>query len=637
MHSTSLDSRVLVVGLFAPYTVTFDDNLSSDLSASPPSATSSSSPTSLPSIVPTGTSILHSRAFLQGRRSSVHRSAVHPLDRDSQKHSLRRSSYSRRSIESFELQSRAVNNGETSHVQPINPRRNPAIHVVSLEPHNEREETNSAGNGNDVRAMHPPQRRSGPVPRDHAIGNGSSGIDSMDASAQLAHRLDRAAGINTPPPTSLNYSRQETLDQLPRQARCSGGDPIIAPPNQHRRSPPFTSSFGSTWGKMYGTEKSGPFVVEQLNISNIGLFNAVNSSLDIISERIWVGTPGVPTETWSSERRAEISATLLDEFETVPIYVNNLDLERHYNLFCKQLLWPLFHYIPPEMPKWHGWERCAYEAAVAVSQQFADQIAKFYRPGDVIWVNDYHLMLLPQMLRQRLPSAKIGFFMHIPFPSSEILRCLHVRKQLLNGILAADVIGFQTFSYSRHFIQTCQRVLGLEGLPGGLIAGDRTVTVGQFPIGLDPLTLAQKRDSPEVRELIRFLESKYRGKKLIVGRDKLDYVKGVRQKLLAFEMFLDKFPEHRENTIMIQVALTTAEHNETQVAVIDVVSRINAKYGSIQHQPVVFLHQDIQYSHYLALLSVADALLVTSLRDGMNLTSHEYVLCQNHKHSPLIM
>ena len=145
------------------------------------------------------------------------------------------------------------------------------------------------------------------------------------------------------------------------------------------------------------------------------------------------------------------------------------------------------------------------------------------------------------------------------------------------------------------------------------------------------------RDSLEVNELSKFLAGKYAGKKLIVGRDKLDYVKGVRQKMLAYEMFLDQYPERRTDTILVQVALTTAEHNETHVAVTDVVSRINAKYGSIEHQPVVFLHQDIQHSHYLALLSVADVMMITSLRDGMNLTSHEYVLCQVKKHSPLIM
>ncbi|KAJ1724288.1 Trehalose-6-P synthase/phosphatase complex subunit [Coemansia erecta] len=380
------------------------------------------------------------------------------------------------------------------------------------------------------------------------------------------------------------------------------------------------------------------FIVEHLNVGNIGLFNAVNASLDLFAERIWVGELGISTDGWSDERKEAVSNKLLDEFETMPVFVSDKEFEGHYGRFSKQLIWPAFHYIMPEMPQWHGWEKSAYEASLATCQRFADRIAEIYREGDIIWVNDYHLMLLPKLIRELLPEAHIGFFLHIPFPSSEIFRCLHVRRELLEGMLGADVVGLQTFSYKRHFVHTVKRVLGLEGSPSGLVLQDgRHVVVGQYAMGLDPTGVEEKWSNASVGELIEFLNEKYAGKYLLVGRDKLDHVKGVRQKLLGYEAFLNENPEFVSKTVLIQIALTTAEHNELQVQVMDVVNRINSKFGTIEHQPVVFFHKDIPYSHYLALLSTADAMVITSLRDGMNLTSHEFVLCQREKNSPLIL
>ncbi|KAI8326285.1 glycosyl transferase, partial [Martensiomyces pterosporus] len=378
--------------------------------------------------------------------------------------------------------------------------------------------------------------------------------------------------------------------------------------------------------------------VEHLNVGNIGLFNAVNASLDLFAERVWIGELGISTDGWTEERKTAVSNRLLDEFETLPVFVSDKEFEGHYSRFSKQLLWPAFHYIMPEMPQWHGWEKSAYDAAMATCQRFADRIVEFYREGDIIWINDYHLMLLPALIRGRLPEAKIGFFLHIPFPSSEIFRCLHVRRELLEGMLGADVVGLQTFSYKRHFIQTAKRVLGVEGSPSGVVLENGPVVVGQYAMGLDPAGVEEKwQVSQQEPELIEFLKEKYAGNYLLVGRDKLDHVKGVRQKLLGYERFLADNPEFAAKTVLIQIALTTAEHNELQVQVMDVVNRINSKFGNIEHQPVVFFHKDIPYSHYLALLSTADAMMITSLRDGMNLTSHEYVLCQREKRSPLIL
>lgn len=278
----------------------------------------------------------------------------------------------------------------------------------------------------------------------------------------------------------------------------------------------------------------------------------------------------------------------------------------------------------------------------------------------IVWINDYHLMLVPGLIREKIPNATIGFFLHIPFPSSELFRCLprndkHLflhqlimtnfsffffslaRKQLLEAMLQSDVIGFQTYSFARHFLQTCARILSVDATPSGIQLDTHYCSVGIHPIGIDINALNKKISDPLVTQWVSKLKEKYADKKLIVARDKLDYIKGVRQKLLAFEQFLTRHPEWRGEVVLIQIALSTSEQNELRAHISDVVSRVNSKFSNISYQPIVFLHQDISFSQYLALLTCADACLLTPLRDGMNLTSHEYIVCQRETHNPLIL
>ncbi|TFY74670.1 hypothetical protein EWM64_g9341, partial [Hericium alpestre] len=242
------------------------------------------------------------------------------------------------------------------------------------------------------------------------------------------------------------------------------------------------------------------------------------------------------------------------------------------------------------------------------------------------------------MVREKLPNAIIGFFMHVAFPSSEIFRCLSVREALLRGVLSADLIGFQTANYARHFRQTVARILVLETLPKGIQVDDHFVDVAVFPMGIDVKTLTEKKREPEVSHWVQVLTERYQGVKLVVGRDKLDEVQGVRHKLLAFEAFLDKHPEFHQKVVLIQVALQTTEENEAHGGVTDVVARINSRFSTLTYQPVVFLHtEDMSFAQYLALLTVADAFLVTSMREGMALRTHEFVECQEERHRPLIL
>ena len=372
---------------------------------------------------------------------------------------------------------------------------------------------------------------------------------------------------------------------------------------------------------------------------NGGLRNAVASVSDRLRRKLWVGVLGTPTDKFNKSLREDINYRMRIEANCLPVWVPDAEFTKCYDEFCHQVLWPCLHYAVPDAPKTkYFYESASWAQYVAVNQKFANAIVANYEDGDIIWVNDYHLMLLPQMLRAKLPNASIGFFMHVAFPSSEIFRCLSVREKLLNGMLAADLIGFQTANYARHFRQTVSRILTLEALPKGIQTSERFVDVAVFPMGIDVKSLTLKRREPEVAEWVKLLRDRYAGMKMIVGRDKLDEIAGMRHKIRAFEHFLERYPEFQGKVVLIQVALSTTEENELQGNVIDLVGRINSKFSTLTYQPIVFLHtDDLTFSQYLALLTVADAFLVTSIREGMALRTHEFVECQEGRARPLIL
>ncbi|KAI7820144.1 glycosyltransferase family 20-domain-containing protein [Gamsiella multidivaricata] len=482
-------------------------------------------------------------------------------------------------------------------------------------------------------------------------------------------RLSLQQRNSTPPPSILSQppENQENLfpEATPRpslnqpRSRALRTDDIHRPHHHHHHQQQSlsldTHTSSATASLSQGGSSSGAaaescsatnppkvftdtqWTVEKSYGGNIGLQNAVNSIEGQLSKRIWIGTLGMATDSLTDRTRGDIKAELALNHSSIPVFVNDQDFEGHYHQFCKQVLWPIFHYVLPDNLRSKGYEDGSWKHYVAVNRAFADTIVENYMQGDTIWVNDYHLMLVPNMVRERLPDASIGFFLHIPFPSSEIFKCLHARKEVLEGLLGADLVGFQTYSFARHFLQTCSRLLAVETNPKGIQLENTAVNVGIFPIGIDTNNLNIKRQDPEVAKWVQVLREKYAGMKLIVARDKLDYIKGVRQKMLAFERFLNLYPEYQGKIVLIQVALSTSEQNEVQGQVSDVVTRINSKFSDLSYQPIVFLRQDITFSQYLGLLTVADLCLITSLRDGMNLTSHEYVVCQEENKNPLVL
>lgn len=286
--------------------------------------------------------------------------------------------------------------------------------------------------------------------------------------------------------------------------------------------------------------------IEPAPLGNGGLRNAVKAAEnDVLHEKTWVGTLGCPTDALEDHVRSDIAEKLEDDFESLTVYVNDDDFHGHYQLYSKTILWPVFHYQIPDNPKSKAYEDHSWVYYVKINQAFADRIAKNWKRGDVVWVHDYHLFLVPAMLRKLIPDAQIGFFLHVAFPSSEVFRCLAVRDQLLQGVLGADLVGFQTEEYCHHFLQTCSRILNVEATNDGIQLEDRFVNVGTFPIGIDPKLLTERRERSDVAEWINIINQKYGDKLLIVARDKLDHIRGVRQKLLAYELFLNMYPEWR--------------------------------------------------------------------------------------------
>ncbi|BGP32992.1 hypothetical protein JCM10296v2_004780 [Rhodotorula toruloides] len=324
----------------------------------------------------------------------------------------------------------------------------------------------------------------------------------------------------------------------------------------------------------------------------------------------------------------------------VPVWLDDGLHTRFYEGMCKEYLWPIFHYLslPDNISK--KTEQAAWDAYYETNLVYARKVASVYKPGDLIWIHDYHLLLVPQMLRDLLPnqSPTISLFLHCPFPSSEFFRCLPRREQLLDGMLGCNLVCFQTHSYARHFLSSCVRVNGYEARAGGVDVHGRVVHLAHCPIGIDVDNVEQDRNSPGVRPKIEALRRLYAGKKIIVGRDKLDPTKGVLPKLRAFERFLHDYPEWANKVVLMQVTSPSpGDSPALATKVSELVDQINGTYGSLEFQPVHHYHQTIERDEYFALLSVADLALVTSRRDGMNTTSMEYIICQAEAKGSLVV
>ncbi|KAF9696404.1 hypothetical protein EKO04_005362 [Ascochyta lentis] len=375
----------------------------------------------------------------------------------------------------------------------------------------------------------------------------------------------------------------------------------------------------------------------EMSMSSGGLVSGL-SGLSKTTTFQWYGWPGLEVP---EDEEAGLKDQLKSEYNAVPIMLDDELADRHYNGFSNAIMWPLFHYHPGEIT----FDESAWEGYTEANRLFAKAVAKDVQDNDMVWVHDYHLMLMPAMLREEIgntkKNVKIGFFLHTPFPSSEIYRILPVRNEILLGVLHCDLIGFHTYDYARHFLSSCSRILGLATTPNGVEFQGKVVTVGAFPIGIDPEKFDEGLQKPKVQERIAALEKKFQGVKLIVGVDRLDYIKGVPQKLHALEVFLTEHPEWIGKVVLVQVAVPSRqdveEYQNLRAVVNELVGRINGKFGTIEFMPIHFMHKSVSFDELIALYSVSDVCLVSSTRDGMNLVSYEYIATQEKRHGVMIL
>jgi trehalose 6-phosphate synthase/phosphatase len=368
------------------------------------------------------------------------------------------------------------------------------------------------------------------------------------------------------------------------------------------------------------TKKSGQLYFEH---SPGGVATAL-SSLPKSYERFWIGWPGITTEKLTNEDKDEITRRLADE-NCHPIFLSEKQIQNYYEGFANETIWPLFHYSPLRTV----YEDRYWQAYQQVNQTFCDEVIKIAKPGDRIWVHDYHLMLLPQLLHQSLTPAEIGFFLHIPFPSFELFRLLPWRLEILNGLLGADLIGFHTYDYVRHFLSSACRIVGLEHTLGKMSVGNRVVKVDAFPLGIDYEKYSQAPNDPVVKQEVNKIRKKVGDRKIVISVDRLDYTKGIIERLEAFDLFLSENPEYKGKVTMIMVAVPSRTRVEEYIALRrrleQLVGRVNGEHGTIGWVPVWYLYRFLPFKRLTALYHVADVALVTPLRDGMNLIAKEFI------------
>lgn len=380
------------------------------------------------------------------------------------------------------------------------------------------------------------------------------------------------------------------------------------------------------------TDADGNYRIER---SSGGLATALSHTHTDL-DSLWIGWPGDTFRSATSRRRVE--QLLRHEHRCVPVFLGTRTIQRYYYGFSNRALWPLFHFFQT----YFSYNEEEWEAYVHANRMFCDVVLAEARGDELIWVHDYHLFLLPAMLRQHLPDARIGFFLHTPFPSSEMYRVLPCREALVRGLLGSDLIGFQTFSYMQNFLWSAYRVLGIDAETGYLPFEGRQVAFEVHPIGIDPKQFLNAiHHDPSTAEILAHLDESVGPRKVILGMDRLDYSKGIPARLRAYQRFLDSHEEWRERVTLIQVAVPSREkvlaYQELKRQVDELVGEINGVYGTTTWTPVQYVHRNLPFAEICALLRKADIALITPLRDGMNLVAKEYVACQENRPGALIL
>ncbi|MBN1897785.1 MAG: bifunctional alpha,alpha-trehalose-phosphate synthase (UDP-forming)/trehalose-phosphatase [Spirochaetes bacterium] len=352
---------------------------------------------------------------------------------------------------------------------------------------------------------------------------------------------------------------------------------------------------------------------------------------------LWIGWCGITKDDLDKKSKDFIAARLRADFKSHTLYLTKKDIDQYYYGFCNKTIWPLFHYFTHhaiyDKDFWGSYQK--------INQYFCKEILKIASDNDIIWIHDYHLMLLPHMLREKLPESQIGFYLHIPFPSFEIFRLLPWRKEILEGLLGSDLIGFHTYDYVRHFLSSVRRLLGCEHTLGQVSVENRLVKVDAFPMGIDYDRFSKSLQKKNIIKEINKRKKQFADKKIILSLDRMDYTKGILERLEAFDLFLETYPDYKEKITLILIAVPSRTEVQTYMElksqVDEMVGRINGKYGSIDWIPVRYMNRSFPFEKLIPFYNMADIALITPLRDGMNLIAKEYIATKTDKKGVLIL
>jgi trehalose 6-phosphate synthase/phosphatase len=351
------------------------------------------------------------------------------------------------------------------------------------------------------------------------------------------------------------------------------------------------------------------------------------------NNNLWIGWPGAIVEPTDQEKVIND----LGKINLHPVFLVQSEINDYYEGFSNETLWPLFHYFPT----YTSYNPQHWDSYRDVNQKFADEIIKVATKDDIVWIHDYQLMLVPEMVRKAIPEISIGFFQHIPFPSYEIFRILPWRKELLHGVLGADVIGFHTYDDVRHFLSAASRIINIDGTANELIKDNRAITVDAFPISIDYKKYKQLAEDTQTRRNERKLKQLINHNKLIISIDRLDYSKGILHRLRAYKLLLQRHPELRGKMTMIQLVVPSRDnvprYKELKEEMNVLVSDINGTYSTLGWQPIQHFYRSFPKYLLSALYKAADVALVTPMRDGMNLVSKEYVASKTDHKGVLVL
>lgn len=379
-----------------------------------------------------------------------------------------------------------------------------------------------------------------------------------------------------------------------------------------------------------------------VRLSSGGLVSAMSSYLEKGEEhgeefahKYWLGAPGCSAEVWNKLSDQIPSGG----FEYLPVFLSKKSYDAYYNGMSNSVLWALFHYFP----SFAEFNNHFYEQYQKVNGDFRDALLEYLRPGDLVWIHDYHLLPLAAMIREAVPSVRIGFFLHIPFPSYEILRIMPKRWQrdLLSGMLGADLIGFHTSDYAGHFLTSVRRVLSLDSQDDKLFWQDRMVKVGVFPISIDYNKFNEAFNDEEVERQRSLMKTQFAQQKIIFSADRLDYTKGVTNRLRAYSEFLNRYPEYHEKVVFVMVIVPSrdaiSKYAERKKMIDEYIGSLNSRIGNFRWQPVIYQYNSLSFQELMAMYSSCDLALITPIRDGMNLVAKEFVASRKDKRGTLIL